>query len=447
MTRITVAAAGIATMLFVAGASPVASQTTFSDGTFASADWTFVEVDTNEGGTVTAAVVADGNPGDALRITIVKNAAAGFSAIYGVWLWKIPYDPTVSGGFASVDHSEDARAIQAIGNGHATGVALRQGGTIYIHRVAFTPERAWTPKREMGIVAGAFSRLAGPSRALDFGPGAEPIEVGFYRADSHPASGGSQGTRIIDIDNWSVTLVPPCTSASDCNDADACTLDTCVAGVCARSPVDCSDGDGCTEDRCTDGVCTNPPRNCDDGNDCTADSCTAGACQNPVSASFETVDARLTTLLARIENSPCGAEDLVRKVVRKLRKQLAKARAKLANADRATRDKKVLALVAKAQALLGAARTYIGVAVRRNLVSPACATTLNGLVGEVELCIGGLPLPQSTRSVPDVPRSRMRRHTPAMVAPASSGSSPAGRTFETHLRSASVVAGPGRKVR
>ena len=54
--------------------------------------------------------------------------------------------------------------------------------------------------------------------------------------------------------------------------------------------------------------------------------------------------------------------------------------------------------------------------------------------------------PQRARSVPEDPWSMMRRHRPAMVAPASAGSSPAGRMFEMHLRSASVLCGPGCSV-
>ena len=54
---------------------------------------------------------------------------------------------------------------------------------------------------------------------------------------------------------------------------------------------------------------------------------------------------------------------------------------------------------------------------------------------------------QSTSAVPEVFASRIRRHTPAMLAPASSGSRPPARMFDTHLRSASVVDPLGRQVR
>ena len=382
-------------VLLAAGDPATAAETTFSDGDFDPASWTFIEIDTNEGGTVSSEVVTDGHPGSALRITVTIDPAPAFSQITGVWLWHTPYDPAASGGFASVDYAEEARAFQITGNGHATGIAMRQEGSLFTHRVDFTPEHDWTPKRASGLVPTAFVRLAGSRPSLDFSDTAPPIEVGFYRATSHPATGGGSGTRIADIDNWRVTLVPPCAVDADCDDGDGCTVDACTDTICTRTPLDCDDGDACTDDVCTDGACTNPPRSCDDGNDCTADSCANGICQYTLATTFDIVDARLTDLLARIETSPCGQEELVRKVVRKLKNRIAGARKRLAKADRATRDKKVLKLVAKAKTLLGKARTFLGVAVERNLISTACAGTLGGLLGEVEYCIAGLPLPAS----------------------------------------------------
>jgi len=87
--------------------------------------------------------------------------------------------------------------------------------------------------------------------------------------------------------------------AKDCNDGDACTLDSCTAQAgCFRTPVNCNDGSVCTLDSCDsaagcfynsipcddENLCTtdtcNPltgcvfiPVNCDDGNPCTGDLC------------------------------------------------------------------------------------------------------------------------------------------------------------------------------
>ena len=74
-------------------------------------------------------------------------------------------------------------------------------------------------------------------------------------------------------------------TAISCDDSNECTTDTCDAATgCANTnnTAACDDGDGCTEnDVCADGVCTaGSPRDCNDGNACTADSCVAGECVN-----------------------------------------------------------------------------------------------------------------------------------------------------------------------
>ena len=98
--------------------------------------------------------------------------------------------------------------------------------------------------------------------------------------------------------------------AVSCDDANPCTTDTCVEGVCVNTPVDCDDDNECTDDSCdeTTGACVNTPVagrgcndgdpctendvcdargncagtqiNCDDGDICTADSCQGGTCVN-----------------------------------------------------------------------------------------------------------------------------------------------------------------------
>jgi len=383
----------VAVALASALVAPAAAQTTFSDGDFAPANWDFVQIERGEGGSVSTEVVTDGNPGDALRISVTIDTAPGYSLIAGAWFLHDTYDPSVSGAIASVDYSEDTRAYQITGNGHATGIAIRQGDSIWVYRVDFTPEPAWTTKRAWSLVPSDFSRYEGTRPTLDFSGTAPPLQLGFYRANSHPDTGGGTGTRIADIDNWRVTLVPPCAVDADCDDGDACTVDTCVATVCERAPVDCDDGDGCTTDVCTDGTCSHPPLDCDDGRACTADACVNGFCSHLYASTFEVVDSEIESLLTRIESSPCGEEELVKKVVKKLRKKIAKARKRLLKADRTTRDQKVAKLIAKAETLLGKAQLYLGIAVDRGLISPACASTLTGLLTEVQICVGALPLP------------------------------------------------------
>ena len=75
------------------------------------------------------------------------------------------------------------------------------------------------------------------------------------------------------------TLAPQCSSASDCGDADACTLDSCVSGTCVHGPAtggSCDDGDPCTVgDACNAGACTGWPLDCShlDGGACSYGVC------------------------------------------------------------------------------------------------------------------------------------------------------------------------------
>src|SRR3990172_2145718 len=72
--------------------------------------------------------------------------------------------------------------------------------------------------------------------------------------------------------------IPPgeCTSDAECDDANACTTDTCVGGVCDNTPINCDDGIACTNDSCdqaTGCVFTPDDSRCDDTIACTNDSC------------------------------------------------------------------------------------------------------------------------------------------------------------------------------
>jgi hypothetical protein len=70
-----------------------------------------------------------------------------------------------------------------------------------------------------------------------------------------------------------------CTVDADCADADVCTTDSCIAGICMNIDQDCDDNNACTVDDCSGGNCSSTPISCDDGDACTTDSCsTASGC-------------------------------------------------------------------------------------------------------------------------------------------------------------------------
>ncbi|MBX3275232.1 MAG: hypothetical protein KF729_33510 [Sandaracinaceae bacterium] len=73
---------------------------------------------------------------------------------------------------------------------------------------------------------------------------------------------------------------PRCSSSTDCDDGNPCTVGSCERGDCvqhARAEViACDDGDACTvDDACVprEGVCTGRAVVCDDGQSCTRDEC------------------------------------------------------------------------------------------------------------------------------------------------------------------------------
>ncbi len=67
---------------------------------------------------------------------------------------------------------------------------------------------------------------------------------------------------------------PECELASECDDSDACTTDTCDGGACSNVAIDPNDNNACTTDTCNaaTGV-ENAPIDRDDMNVCTFDSC------------------------------------------------------------------------------------------------------------------------------------------------------------------------------
>jgi len=82
-----------------------------------------------------------------------------------------------------------------------------------------------------------------------------------------------------------------CFQDAECNDSDACTMDSCdlATNECVNTDISssCDDGDACTEDSCAPASgCVNMDisASCDDGEECTADRCDSatGCSSDPV---------------------------------------------------------------------------------------------------------------------------------------------------------------------
>ena len=399
--------------LLAIASTAVANPAHFHDDTFVDADWTVFMasfevsgVTAIPGGTATgaqqatggSALTPGGNPAFRL-ITHVVPAAPSPTTFGATWSAHFHtgfvYDPSTAGPIATIDYAEDARAVSGSNLGQSAGLALRQGGDVFVAQIGTTGDPAWTHKEGLGLTPSRFGLMTvngfpGGKRP-DFSAAGGPIEVGFVRGNSTGA-GGASYTIAAAIDNWDVRLNPPCTTATECDDDDPCTIDTCASGVCASTPLTCNDSDGCTIDTCDPSIgCTHAPVGCDDGLDCTADACVAGACQNQTQATFDLVEHKIDALIAHLKSSACAGQPLAKKAAKKLRKGLTRARGKVARADAATRATAIQKLLGKASGFLAAGRAYLVAATQKGQITPACAGELGGFLAEVEQCVDGLP--------------------------------------------------------
>jgi hypothetical protein len=391
--------------LILAATSGAVPPVKFFDGDFQDADWTVVfssfEGPTNvplAGGSATGAR-QDPSGGDAFRaITHVVPPAPSSTTYAAVWSAHfrsgVTYDPGVQGPIGSIDYSELAKAVSHANLGQSAGLAIRQGGQVFVAQVGVTPEATFTRKEGKGLKASNFGVMTpngfpGGAKPDFAAPG--PIEFGFVRGNSTSVGGTTGYTLTAAIDDWSVQINPPCTAPSECDDEDPCTTDTCASGACAFAPVPCDDGDACTTDACVGGACQHAPLECDDGADCTQDACTDGACQHVVTATYALVDAKIQELLDVLESKACADDTLTKKLAKKLAKKLRKASAKLGKADDATREQVLSKLLGKADVLLDLATNIVANAVAGTTISPACGEALQAFLADIRQCVQGLP--------------------------------------------------------
>jgi len=206
--RIRIPALASIVLLVWTTASGVASAQSFvfEETTFDDASWDQTVQVQGNGGTANRAQITDGNPGPSADIDIALNtpgsASSGISS--AAWLFSIAsihsYDPA-AGASVSIDYSEDAIMRIGQGNGHATALALRQDGILYLSfaRRLFTPETSWTTKTLSNLVQSDFRSIASAANP-DFSSNGSPIEFGYVRGNSSPP-GSSSAFRVTGIDN------------------------------------------------------------------------------------------------------------------------------------------------------------------------------------------------------------------------------------------------------
>jgi Dictyostelium (slime mold) repeat len=149
----------------------------------------------------------------------------------------------------------------------------------------------WTPTGDTGV---AYYNVYTRQSGSDFG---DPRNAGFppvgadgtmtFVVNGLPASDVRFAVTAVasnGVESRFSNEVGGCTTAAECGDGNACTVDSCN-GFCSYTPVadgtSCSDGDVCDGvETCRGGICQpGTPLPCDDGDECTLDGCTAtGGC-------------------------------------------------------------------------------------------------------------------------------------------------------------------------
>jgi PEP-CTERM motif len=199
--------------LFVSASSGIAAASTivFEEKVFDNSVWDQTVTLQGNGGSGSRMQVAGGNPGSSAQIDISLNmpGAAGSNISSAAWVFSIgslhTYDPS-AGAIVSIDYYEDAILYLGQGNGHATALALRQNGILYLSfaRRLFTPETTWTSKSILNLVETDFRSLDSAANP-DFSETGSLIEFGYVRGNSSPP-GSSAAVRNTGIDNWRVEL-------------------------------------------------------------------------------------------------------------------------------------------------------------------------------------------------------------------------------------------------
>ncbi|MEO8431178.1 MAG: hypothetical protein ABI592_06675 [Acidobacteriota bacterium] len=196
---------------------------TVSDTTFADANWTLTVFPAGTGGAVVAGQSTVGL--DFIR-SVSDTVNLGPSLILGTHIYTpFTYNPASSGPITTISYSENAICLSGcFGQGQSTGIALLQGGNLYVSTVFLItgPSTSFHPVAASGLTAADFARVAVTATSFfdntlhpDFSASGAPIQFGFYRANS--AGAGVNYTLVAGIDDFSLAINPAPTTVPTLN--------------------------------------------------------------------------------------------------------------------------------------------------------------------------------------------------------------------------------------
>jgi len=182
----------------------------FTEGTFELSNWETSTAEGGNGGSSTVTQQSSGGIPDAYcKLSITVNSAGSFVRSRA-WVFSrrpdTTYDPQTQGSIQTIDYGEHSVMFEGFGNGHQTGPALWQDGTMYLVPAMLANQSTWTHQALNGLTAEDFvddwdQRDTHP----DFSASAPEITFGFYRV---LATTDCSYTIVTGLDNWSLTVHP-----------------------------------------------------------------------------------------------------------------------------------------------------------------------------------------------------------------------------------------------
>jgi hypothetical protein len=179
---------------------------TFTDASFADADWTATKIGDDTPGQAASFTARQeatgGNPGSFRRITHTLRLGS-----IDVWHSRrgFVYNPAVQGAIENVGYSYDLSAPEF--TAMAFRLLLHQGNGYYAGPLDATSDASWRGFGRQEMTAAQFDLFLGTGPAHpDFSTSGTPIEFGFLSANTNTVN--ANATILGGIDNYSVTITP-----------------------------------------------------------------------------------------------------------------------------------------------------------------------------------------------------------------------------------------------
>ena len=256
-------------------------------------------------------------PGSAQLLWLANDLAAVPAGRQ--WVIAVFHQPPYSKGSHDSDRASDSggRMVrlreQVVPILEAGGVDLVLSGHSHSYERSYLIDSAYGYGSSPNFATPSFAVLSGAGKIVNAGSGAlgsggYTKQAGVYPHGGtvyvvsghggaelggtlgHPVMRFSElqfGFCVVSVDGTSLTLQnvrsngsvadtvalikpPLCTLAAECDDSDACTVDSCAAGRCGHVATQCPSGQACNPGT---GACACVAGACDDGNACTVDAC------------------------------------------------------------------------------------------------------------------------------------------------------------------------------